>query len=74
MEITGKITGIEYKIELSKALKRVAIKDFDINTTPAACLVESKRELLLFPNGFHLKEPALIRTKGYIILFLSVRK
>ena len=43
MEITGKITGIEYKIELSKTLKRVAIKDFDINKAPATCLVESKK-------------------------------
>ena len=43
MEITGKITGIEYKIELSKTLKRVAIKDFNINLTPATCLVESKK-------------------------------
>ena len=43
MEIIGKITGIEYKIELSKALKRIAIKDFDVNTIPATCLVESKK-------------------------------
>lgn len=43
MEIIGKITGIEYKIELSKTLKRVAIKDFDINKAPATCLVESKK-------------------------------
>lgn len=43
MEITGKITGIEYKIELSKTLKRIAIKNFDVNTMPSTCLIEGKR-------------------------------
>ena len=39
MNITGKITGIKYKILLSDELKKVAVEDFDINETPSACLL-----------------------------------
>jgi hypothetical protein len=39
MEITGKITGIKYKIFLSEDLKSIDIQNFNINTCPSACLV-----------------------------------
>jgi len=40
MDITGKITGIKYKISLAENLKIVDIKDFNINESPAYCLVK----------------------------------
>jgi hypothetical protein len=40
MDITGKITGIKYKISLTETLKIVDIKDFNINESPPFCLVK----------------------------------
>lgn len=40
MNVTGRITGIKYKILLSDDLKEIDIKDFDINETPSACLLK----------------------------------
>lgn len=40
MNIAGQITGIKYKIRLSEDLKEIAIKDFDINTSPTACILK----------------------------------
>jgi len=45
MEITAKITGIEYKIELVKELDKVDFKEFDINECPARCLISDKNKL-----------------------------
>lgn len=40
MNITGKITGITYKIDVAETLKKVDIADFDINAVPSVCLVK----------------------------------
>jgi hypothetical protein len=40
MQITGKITGIKYKVSLAETLKVVDIMDFSINESPAFCLVQ----------------------------------
>ena len=42
MNITGKITGIKYKISLAETLKTVDMKDFNINDAPAFCLVKNR--------------------------------
>ncbi len=43
MNITGKITGIKYKIFLSDTLKEINISDFNINECPSACLLKDKK-------------------------------
>ncbi len=43
MNILGKITGITYKVLLTEDLKEVAIKDFDINEIPSACLLNCNK-------------------------------
>ena len=40
MQITAKITGIEYQIKLARKLKVFEFKDFDINKSPASCIVK----------------------------------
>ncbi len=45
MEITAKITGIEYKIELVKELYKVDFKEFDINDCPSSCLISDHKKL-----------------------------
>ena len=40
MDIKGKITGIKYKVSTSETLKMIDIKDFNINESPAYCLVK----------------------------------
>jgi hypothetical protein len=40
MEISGKITGIKYKVFLSENLKMIDIKYLNINEIPAYCLVK----------------------------------
>ncbi|MDR0333334.1 MAG: hypothetical protein LBI15_07685 [Dysgonamonadaceae bacterium] len=42
MEISGKITGIKYKISFSENLKEIDFEDFNINECPAYCLVKNK--------------------------------
>lgn len=39
MNITGKITGIKYKILLSDELKTILIENFNVNEMPSACLL-----------------------------------
>jgi len=39
MEITGKITGIKYKLFLTDDLQKVDTKKFDINQVPTACII-----------------------------------
>jgi hypothetical protein len=43
MNITGKITGIKYKILLAEELKEVGINDFDINTAPSSFLLRNNK-------------------------------
>jgi hypothetical protein len=45
MEITAKITGIEYKIGLAKGLDKIDFAIFDINECPASCLISDKEKL-----------------------------
>lgn len=40
MQITAKITGIEYQIKLASKLKVIDYMDFDINELPASCIVK----------------------------------
>ena len=40
MNISAKITGIKYQSKLTSELKEFDIKDFDINTLPASCIVK----------------------------------
>jgi hypothetical protein len=40
MNITGRITGINYKISLAENLQKVRIAEFDINDAPSACVIE----------------------------------
>jgi hypothetical protein len=40
MEITGKITGIKYKVSFAENLKSIDIGNFNINESPAFCLVK----------------------------------
>lgn len=39
MNITGKITGLKYKVLLSDSLKTIDIKNFDVNKIPSSCLL-----------------------------------
>ncbi|MCK4664021.1 MAG: hypothetical protein KAT68_14225 [Bacteroidales bacterium] len=41
MQITAKITGIEYQIELTNNLKAFGFKDFDINELPSSCIIKN---------------------------------
>ncbi|HRI31837.1 MAG TPA: hypothetical protein PLQ21_09920, partial [Candidatus Kapabacteria bacterium] len=39
MNITGKITGIKYKVHLADDLQKIEASDFDINKVPTACII-----------------------------------
>jgi len=43
MYINGTITGIKYKVGLADELQIVNEKEFDINTVPSACIVQSHK-------------------------------
>lgn len=45
MEISAKITGIEYKINLSKGLKKYQFEKFDINKAQSCSLLEDKSNI-----------------------------
>lgn len=40
MEITGKITGIKYKLFLTDDLQKIDAKKFNINSAPTACIIQ----------------------------------
>jgi len=40
MDITGKITGITYKVYLTEDLQEIEIVTFDINDAPPACIIK----------------------------------
>jgi len=42
MDIKGKITGIKYKVSTNETLKVIDIQDFNINKSPAFCLVKDE--------------------------------
>ena len=48
MEIKAEITGIDYKVRCDEELKRVDIKDFDINTIPSYCLITDNKKSFAF--------------------------
>ncbi len=60
MNIIGKITGIKYKVLLSEDLKEVAIKDFDINEIPSACLLNHNKHTFAISKWVSPK-----RTRSY---------
>ncbi len=39
MNITGKITGIKYKVHLAEDLRKIEAASFDINQVPTACVI-----------------------------------
>ncbi len=41
MNITGKITGIKYKIHFADELESITNKEFNINKAPTACIINS---------------------------------
>ncbi len=45
MNITAKITGIEYKIKIASKLNSFELTDFDINNLPANCILKDKNYL-----------------------------
>jgi hypothetical protein len=60
MNITGKITGIKYKVLLIEDLKEVIIKDFDINEMPSACLLNNNKHTFAISKWVSPK-----RTRSY---------
>lgn len=40
MNITGRITGITYKISLAENLQKIRIEEFDVNNAPSACVIK----------------------------------
>jgi len=60
MEIFAKITGIEYKINLSKELEKIDFSEFDINETPSSCLISDKKKLFALSKWVSPK-----RTRSY---------
>ena len=48
MNITGKITGLKYKVLLTEDLRVIEIKNFNINEMPSSCLLtENKRSFAI---------------------------
>ncbi|MDI9312848.1 MAG: hypothetical protein QM535_21740 [Limnohabitans sp.] len=60
MEIIAKITGIEYKINLSKELEKIDFAEFDINKSPTSCLISDKKKLFAISKWVSPK-----RTRSY---------
>lgn len=60
MEITGKITGIKYKVLFTENLKEVNIKNFDINEIPSSCLLRSNNHTFAISKWVSPK-----RTRSY---------
>lgn len=60
MEISAKITGIEYKIRFTKELERFNFEKFDINKLPASCLIENNNKLFALSKWVSPK-----RTRSY---------
>ncbi len=60
MEITAKITGIEYKINLAIELENIDIEDFNINKCPSSCLISDRKQLFAVSKWVSPK-----RTRSY---------
>lgn len=60
MNIIGKITGIKYKICLEENLKRINLKDFNINDAPTSCILVNKNNSIAISKWVSPK-----RTRSY---------
>jgi len=60
MDIKGKITGVKYKVLTSETLKVVDIQGFNINESPAFCLVKDKNNFFAISKWVSPK-----RTRSY---------
>ena len=58
--VVGKIIGITYKVLLTTDLKEIAIKDFDINEMPSACLLNDHKHIFAISKWVSPK-----RTRSY---------
>jgi len=63
MDITGKITGIKYKVLLSEDLQTVDIERFNINEVSPACLLRDGKTLFAVSKWVSPK-----RTRSYPLL------
>lgn len=60
MNITGRITGLKYKILLAEKLKEINIKEFNINEAPSACLIRDDQNIFAVSKWISPK-----RTRSY---------
>jgi len=60
MDINGKITGIKYKVSLAENLKNIDIVNFNINESPAFCLVKDEANFFAISKWVSPK-----RTRSY---------
>jgi hypothetical protein len=60
MNITGKITGIKYKVLFAENLQQIEIENFNINDIPATCLLKSENSLFAVSKWVSPK-----RTRSY---------
>jgi len=60
MQITAEITGIEYKIKLTPNLPSIEFKDFNINSSPASCLLKDNKKIFAISKWISPK-----RTRSY---------
>lgn len=60
MNITGKITGINYKVLFAERLQQVEMNDFNINNVPATSLLKTKNSLFAISKWVSPK-----RTRSY---------
>ena len=60
MNITGKITGIKYKLFLTDELQMVDAAKFDINTVPTTCIINDGKHTFAISRWVSPK-----RTRSY---------
>lgn len=60
MNITGKITGLKYKILLSNELKTIAFENFNVNEMPSSCLLTDDNHIFAISKWVSPK-----RTRSY---------
>lgn len=60
MNITGKITGIKYKVHLSDDLQKIQATAFDINVVPTACIISDNKHTFAISKWVSPK-----RTRSY---------
>lgn len=60
MNITGKITGIKYKLFLTDELQKIEAAKFDINKVPTACIINDGKHTFAISRWVSPK-----RTRSY---------